>query len=244
MVVPATALPRSVPRDVQLTFSGRAVVVVAMLLMLGGVGAGVGLYTLSRRQAATNHEFRDRSVRTVGQVSKLWTNGDDRHRVAYRFAVDGRTFENRVRVGDGFRRGLQVGSPVGVRYLPGSPEVNTLGGSPRAAVPLPIPFIVGALAPACGVLCLVGVARQRRLLAEGWVTHAIVTGHSTHKGTHGSTHRSLTYEFTLLSGVKASGKSETSSKAPAVGAIVWVVYDPDSPARNHTYPLSMVKAIV
>lgn len=241
MVVPASALPRSVPRDVQLTVSGRAVVVVAMLLMLGGIGGGVGLYAQSRRQAATNHDLVEHGVTTIGHVSRLWTNGDDRHRVAYRFVVDGRTFDNRVRVPDSVRRAVRVGSPIDVRYLPASPEVNDLGGSPRTSVPLPVPFLVGALAPACGVLCLVGIARQRRLLAEGWVTQATVTAHSTHKSTHGGTHRSLTYEFTLLSGVKASGKSETSSKPPAVGAAVWVVYDPDSPSRNHSYPFSLVK---
>jgi hypothetical protein len=244
MVVPATALPRSVPRDVQLTFGGRAVVVVAMLLMLGGVVGSAGLYAVSRRQTATNRDLVAHGGTTVGQVSKLWTDGDDRHRVGYRFIVDGRTFDNRVRVPDGVRRALRVGSTIHVRYLPASPEINDLGGSPRTTIPLPIPFIVGPLALACGVLCLVGVGRQRRLLAEGWVTQAIVTGHSTHKSTHGGTHRSLRYEFTLLSGAKASGKSETSSKAPAVGTTVWVVYDPDSPARNHTYPFSLVKAIV
>lgn len=242
MVVPATALPRSVPRDVQLTISGRVVVVMAMLFMLGGIGGGVGLYTSSRRQAAVHHDLVERGVTTVGHVSKLWTNGDDRRRVAYRFAVNGRTFENRTRVADSVRRTLRVGSPIDVRYLPASPEVNDLGGSPRGPIPLPIPFVVGALALTCGVLCLVGVARQRRLLAEGWVTQGIITGSSTHKNQHGGTHRTLRYEFTLLSGAKASGKSDTSSKLPVVGGTVWVVYDPDSPARNRTYPFSLVKA--
>jgi hypothetical protein len=241
MVRPATALPRSVPRDVQLTAGGRAVAAVATLLIVGGLAAGIGLYALSRRQAATSHDLVERGVTTVGHVTTLWTKGDDRHRVAYRFTVDGRTFGNRVRVPDNVRRALRVGSPLGVRYLPASPDVNDLGGAPRRALPLPVPFIVGALAPACGVLCLVVIDRQRRLLAEGWVTQGIVTSISTHKNNHGVTHRTLKYEFTLLSGVKATGKTETLSKEPTVGGTVAVVYDLDSPHRNHTYPFPLVK---
>jgi hypothetical protein len=39
----------------------------------------------------------------------------------------------------------------------------------------------------------------------------------------------------------ASGKSGTSSKPPAVGTVICVVYDPDRPSRNRVYPLALVK---
>ncbi len=241
MALPPPVLSQSAPRDVQLTASGRVVAVVASLLILGGIGGGAALYARVARESAANRDLVARGTTVTGHVTRLWANGDDRHRVAYRFTVDGRTFENRVRVSDALRKTLRVGSVLNVRYLPAAPGVNDLGGTPRTTVPWPFPFVVGMLAPACGVLCLTGIARQRRLLAEGWLARGIVTSLSTHKGTHGSTHRTLKYEFTLLSGVKASGKSEASSKAPPVGAPVWVVYDPDVPTRNRTYPFSLVK---
>jgi hypothetical protein len=201
----------------------------------------MALFALSNRQAAHNRDIVARGTRTTGTVTRLWTDGDNRRRVGYRFAVEGRVFDGRARVSDAVRRTLRVGSAVEVRYLPGSPELNDLGGTPRTAVPWPVPLIIGVLAPACGVLCLVGVMRQRRLLAEGSVAWGVVTSVSTHKSQHGS-HRTLKYDFTLPSGIKASGKSEASQKSPAVGAPVLVVYEPDVPSRSRPYPFSLVRA--
>jgi hypothetical protein len=50
----------------------------------------------------------------------------------------------------------------------------------------------------------------------------------------------MTYEFPLLSGAVASGKAGTSAKPPAIGSVICVIYDPESPKRNAVYPLSLV----
>jgi hypothetical protein len=226
---------------VQLTASGRALAVVAMLLMLGGIAAGGALYVQSHRQTAANREIVEQGVTTVGYVVRLWSNGDDRRRVAYRFSVDGRAFDGRARVSESVRRTLSVGTPVTVRYLANSPRRNDLGGSPPRPIPLPVPFGLGALGLVAGTACLVGLARERRLLVDGLITAGVVTGLETHKGAHGADHRVLRYEFALLSGVKASGKCHTSSTPPAIGTTVWVVYDPDAPGRSRTYPFSLVR---
>jgi len=241
MALPPPLLSHSVPRDVELTTSGRVVAAIASLLILGGIGGGSALYARVARETAANRDLVARGTTVTGQVTKLWANGDDRHRVAYRFTVDGRTFENRVRVSDALRKTLRVGSVLDVRYLTAAPGVNDLGGTPRTTVPWPFPLVVGTLAPACGVLCLVGIVRQRRLLAEGSVALGIVTSVSTHKSEHG-VHRVLKYDFTLPSGIKVAGRSEASQKPPAVGTRVLVVYEPDVPSRSRTYPFSLVKA--
>jgi hypothetical protein len=72
------------------------------------------------------------------------------------------------------------------------------------------------------------------------VAPAIVTAHQKQKTSNG-THRSLTFEFQLPSGKRTTGKSGTSSKPPAVGSAICVVYDPDRPTRNGIYPLSLVR---
>jgi hypothetical protein len=139
------------------------------------------------------------------------------------------------------RRALQVGSPIDVRYLPSRPTVNDLGGRPRSGMPMPVPFVVASILGALGVLCLFLVHRQRRLLTEGRVASAVVTGHEKHSSSHGGTHRSITYEFPLLSGAVASGKSGASKKPPTLGSVITVVYDPDQPTRSAVYPFSLVK---
>lgn len=241
MAGPPPVLPQSVPRDVQLTVGGRVLATFATLVLLAGVGGGAAIYAQSRQLALRNHALVEEGTTTTGHVTKLWSDGDNRRRVAYRFSVEGRTFDNRARVSEAVRRTLQPGSAVTVRYLPAAPAINDLGGTPTAPVPLAVSFLLGGLGTIVGLLCMTALVRERRLLTEGWVTRGTVTSVTKHTGVHGSTHRSMGYEFTLLSGVKVSGKSEASSKGPAMGAPIWVVYDPDVPSRNRAYPFSLVK---
>jgi hypothetical protein len=73
------------------------------------------------------------------------------------------------------------------------------------------------------------------------VASAKVTGHAKHHRSPGGTHPSITFAFPLLMGAVASGKSGASSKPPAIGSAITVVYDPEQPRRNAVYPFSLVK---
>ena len=241
--VPAAppALATSRPRDVALTKGGRALVVLSLVLFVVAIAAGVGMYGKARRQAEERRAIVEQGVMTTGLVTRLWSDGDDRRRVRYEFAVNGRVVRGDRDVSTERRRTLVTGSSVDVRYLPADPTVNDLGGRPRSGMPMALPFVVAPLLAALGVLCLVQVHRQRRLLSEGRVTSAMVTGHAKHHGSHGATHRSITFTFPLLSGATASGESGASSKPPAIGSAITVVYDPDQPRRYAVYPFSLVK---
>lgn len=234
-------LATSRPRPVQLTAGGRVLVAVAMVLFAGGVVGGLALFHEAGDQADTARALVDRGVVTAGEVTRLWPSGDSFRRVRYRFVVDGRAFESTERVSTARRRALHVGSPIEVRYVPGDPQENDLGGTPRQSLPIWLPFVVATAAAAIGLVCLVVINGQRRLLTDGRAAPAIVTSHQRHHTTHGGTHRSLTYEFPLLNGAIAKGRSQTSSKPPAVGAVICVIYDPDRPARSMAYPFSLVQ---
>jgi hypothetical protein len=238
-VAPAP-LTQSGPRDVELTASGLVLTTVGVLLVALSLAAAIGMHREAQRQAANRRALVEEGVTVTGEVTRLWSNGDDRRRVAYRFLVDGREYSGRVRVSEARRRTLEVGSPLAVRYVPATPQVHDLGGTPGGTMPVWLPFVVGSLVAGAGVLCLMAIGRQRRLLTDGRVAPAIVTGHRTQKTSHG-THRSLTFQFPLLSGAVASGKSGASSKPPAVGSVICVVYDPEHPARHRPYPMSLVR---
>jgi hypothetical protein len=49
------------------------------------------------------------------------------------------------------------------------------------------------------------------------------------------------YEFAIVGGGFAKGRTGPSHKPPPVGATVPVLYLPDNPRRNRMYPFSMVK---
>jgi hypothetical protein len=236
-----TALATSRPRDVALTGGGRTLVVLAVLLFMAAIGAGVGMYSVARRQADDRRVIVEEGVTTIGVVTRLRSDGDDRRQVGYKFAVNGRVVRGERQVSGERRQTLVPGSPIDVRYLPSDPTVNDLGGRPRSGMPIALPFVVAPAIAALAVFCLVRVYRQRRLLSEGRVAPATVTGHAKHESSHGATHLAIKYEFSLLSGAMASGKSGASSKPPALGSVITIVYDPDQPRRNAVFPFSLVK---
>jgi hypothetical protein len=238
--VPPARLGESRPRYVRMTRAGRALFVLAILLFIGALGAMIALSREARRKAERRAALVERGVMTTGEVTRLWQSGDNRRKVVYRFQADGRTITGEIKVSAERRRQLEVGAPIAVRYLPGDPRANDLGGRPRSGMPRALGPIVAAGIGTCGALCLLGIRGQRRLLEEGRVAPAIVTGHTVHRTQHGK-HRSMTYEFQLLSGAPATGKSGTSSKPPAVGSVITVIYDPDRPRRSRVYPLSLVE---
>lgn len=237
---PPARVRYSRPRDVQLTAAGRALVVLAVLLMAAAVAAGLLMQREAARQAANRRALVETGVMTSGQVTRLWTSGDDRRRVAYGFVVDGRAYAGRAQVSAERRRTLQVGSPLAIRYVPDHPALHDLGGTPREGMPWFLPAVVAGALAAWGALCLMAVGRQRRLLADGRLAPGIVTGHKEKKTQHG-THRSLTYDFMLPSGRVQSGKSATSKTPPAIGTALCIVYDPDHPRRYRIYPFTLVQ---
>jgi hypothetical protein len=233
-------LTNSRPRDVRLTAAGRGLVVLAVLLAVGAIVALVGLSLLASRQADAARALVEQGASATGEVTRLWTSGDDRRRVDYRFVADSRFYEGRVRVSEERRRALRVGSTLAVRYLPADPRLNDLGGEPRGGMPVIVPYLIATGMIGAAGCCFLAIRRQRRLLVDGRAAPAMVTGQTQHRTSHRGKHRSMTYSFPLLSGAVASGTSASSGTPPDVGSVIWVVYDPESPARHRVYPLSLV----
>jgi hypothetical protein len=127
--------------------------------------------------------------------------------------------------------------------VPADPRINDLGGPPRGAMPLFVPYLIAIALVGGSGLCGVAVRRQYQLLSEGRATPALVTGHTEHRTSHGGKHRALSYSFPLLSGAVASGKGATTRTPPAVGSVIWVIYDPETPTRSSVYPLSLVTPV-
>lgn len=234
-------LNRSGPRDVRLSAAGRVVVALAAGLLVASLLAAVLMTREASRQGRARRGFVTQSVTTDAEVVRLWqTSGDSHHYwVQYRFATPLGTSEGRARLPKFKWQTLHIGSRFAVRYVPDDPEQNYLGDAGPRTMPSWLPMLIAAALASGGVGCLWLVGRERRLLESGRVAPAVVTRHRTRHSSHG-THRSMTYEFPVLSGAKRTGKSSTSRTPPAVGSVIPVLYDAEQPARNQPYPLALV----
>jgi hypothetical protein len=242
---PPPGLARSRPREVRLSAGGVALVVLGLLLAAGGAAGAAALAVMARRDARNARLLEEHGVAAEAVVTSLGpTRGEKaRKRATYRYVVDGHAFDRTLETSERHWRTLRVGSAIAVRYLPSQPAIHApLGRRPRG-VPAWVPALVAGPVIFLSALCLLSVAGQRRLLAEGRTAPGRVTRHSReHHTPHGGNMgKTFHYEFPLLSGARSQGKSGPSKNPPAIGSTVCVLYDPERPRRNAVYPLSLVR---
>lgn len=235
---PPDKLDRSRPRPVSLTGGGKALLSLAVALFVGGLLAGIALGVTAGRQAEEQRLLREHGADTDGLVTRLWRGQGEARQpwVAYRFTVHGRTYARRAKASLRVFRNLRVGSHLAVRYFRGNPDLNYPRGSEKKPMPMWIPYVVAAALAAFGWLATLPILSQRRLLARGRPARGLVTHHTQTE--HGKT---IHYEFALLSGALAKGKSGPSKNPPALGGTICVLYDPENPRKNAPYPLSLAR---
>lgn len=238
-------LMRSAPRDVRLTRGGRALVAVAWLLAIAGITSGALLYREARRQADAFASFDRGAVSTTAIVDRLWRKkGDGEPAYAgFHFVVNGERVEGQVRMRTSAWRELRVAGPLGVRYLPDEPDRWAVDGARDGPLAAPVAYVVATIPTVASLLCMAAVRRQRTLLSEGRAAPARITTLKKRHGSHGATHHEIRYEFPLLGGGMAAGRA-AAPKSSVVGSTIFVVYDPDRPARNQPYPFSLVTPFI
>lgn len=236
-------LTSSRPRDVELTPSGLALLGAGIALIVGGIVLGVFLYRLSVTEHQRSQFLNANGATTVANVTRLWRGGDDSQtrRAGYVFQVGGEVYTSQSKIRSPQWKTLTPGSSLMIRYLPSDPNQNVVIGSEPNVLPFWAPVFIGSAMAVLGVFCLTLLQMQRNLLTNGRLATGVVTDIVKRRTSHGGTHRSMNYEFRLLSGALASGKSNTSSKGPPVGSTINVIYDPDRPKRSMGYPLALVR---
>ena len=234
---PPDGLGYSRLRPVSLTGGGIALLVVAVLMLLGAVAAAIGLGTTAKRQAKDHRLLQEQGVNTEARITRLWRSGDknQQHLVSYRFTVQERAYEARNKVPTRIWQTLTVGSSLPVRFLPSDPKVNHPTEWDDTPMPNWLPYLLSGALVVIAFGVTIPLRIQMRLLTEGRPAPGTVTGHRrTKDGTI------LRYEFVLLNGATAKGRGQ-SRRPPAIGAPICVLYDPENPRRNAPYPLCLVR---
>jgi hypothetical protein len=252
---PPAELTHSTPRSVCLSVQGIVVSCVAVLLIAGGVGLAIWLYLHASREHAFAQRMAAEGQVTSGEVTDVGpaTGKDRRHKVTYRYEVDGKTYHAATVVGSDGAKGLKPGSGVHVSYIRSDPAQSWLVGESGGGLrldgaghqPKPTPY---GIAPLVGVTMLLGPAliflqikRQRALLAEGRVALGHTAGGHWVSSGHGG-HYSISYQFPAQDGKTYTGSfSGSKKKYGAVGIPVTILYDPDNPRRSTRHPATFVR---
>ncbi|MBZ5497866.1 MAG: DUF3592 domain-containing protein [Acidobacteriia bacterium] len=237
---PPNGLDHARPRAVVLTAGGKVVLVLAVLLLAGGITAGVALGIAASRGAQEARLLQREGQIADGVVTRVWRAGDEDRQpwISYRFDFRGRYYNRNVEVPLGIWKELRAGSPIRIRFAPSRPDLNHPARLGLERIPPAVPFLVACSLMISSPLLLLLIRRQRRLLAEGRPAPGIVTRHGEmQRGSHGEKRGvKYHYEFSLLSGAIARGSAGPVKIPPAVGSRITVLYDPENPRRSVPYP--------
>jgi hypothetical protein len=240
--IPAELL-RYVPRNVVLTAAGRAAVIAAVLLMLGGIAAGIGANVLAERDRALQETIARERVATEAVVTNVARRrGDDaKTTVSYVFSVNGREYAGQARLRKRAAAGIEPGMRIAVEYMASTPAMNWLAGRPPRGVPVFLSLVAVPLAMT-GVIMLIVLNRRRQLLTYGRATEArVIASKRYSRGSHGGHGYHVDFEFRLLSGARRTGRFDVHKDPPAEGSSVAIVYDCDEPRRLMRYPAGMFR---
>jgi len=233
---PPPELSCAKPRPVKLSGGGIALTILAIALAIGGIGAGVGLRIDGQHREAELRLMDAQGRDAQAVVTRLWRTGgkSNRDMVAYRFTVDGREFQKETSLVLSHWEALELNAPIAIRYLPSDPARNFPASDPPAPAPLWASIaIVAELVFLAGLFYYL-IRRERLLLEEGRPAPARVTGNR--KSRQGNF---VSYEF-LVPGV-GRRKGRCNRRPVPDGTVICILYNPENPRRNATYPLKLVK---
>ena len=229
----------SVPRDVQLTANGWAMLVMAIVIAAAAVAAALGLSILhARQQEAADLRARE-AVHADATVVRAARTGGDHPRtvVTFRYEAQGAGHVGSARLSA--RRSLAEGDRLGIAYLRSDPDQTWVEGNEPGVFPLwLVPPIAAGLLLFAGLIAW-AVRREEILMSEGRFADARVVSTKKVQRQHHHAYR-VEYQFTTLSGMRVTSRAE-KRRAPAdVGATVAVIYHRDNPRWNAIYPLPLV----
>ena len=236
---PPIELTRSGPRSIGFSTTGKAVVGVAVLLLIGGIFLAAWLGGMSRRQAAERRLLDEQGRDLDAAITRLWRSDDKEQApmVAYTFDWEGHGYKGKGSLPLRVWRRLTVDSPLPVRFLPSRPQLNRPVDSRSRPLPFWVAILLGTIASAAGGLLIFAIRRQMALLLDGRPAPGVIT--SVTRGPEGK--KFVHYQFRVLSGSTVKGKWGPTHRPKPLGTTLCIVYDRDNPSRNSTYPMSLVR---
>lgn len=233
---PPDELNRAAPRETELTRSGIAITVLAVIFLVGAVGGSIAFRVHSNHVQQELDLLMAQGQVTQGTVTRKWRSGgkSPQNMVTYDFEAAGGSYTGRSSFSRTPWSEMAEGGPIDIRYLPSDPSRNF----PVLAPIHPDPWAVTILFGVCLLIApaILGwqISRERALVRDGTAAPGVVTGNRTAKGNR------VDYSFSALGGERYSGRYACRYMEP--GTPVCILYDTENPRRNILYPGQFVRA--
>lgn len=224
-----TELTGALPRKTRMTRGGIKMVVGATLFLLGGSTLILFYFCWTAQEMARTVALRRGSSEATGVVTRLW-KARSTQMMSYAFTANGFALTGECSVPVDHLAGLREADPLPVRFLSSNPAMNHPAAWEGPDPDWWVPFVFSAVFPACGIVLIVGLRRDRQLLAEGVPTAGVVTRRS--RGSRGG--YAMEYQFRTENGRVAEGSGGCWNR-PEIGSTVCVLYLPQNPRRNKAY---------
>jgi len=235
---PPELLPSSTPRRVVLTKRPRVALVAVGLFAIAMVVITLQLHAGLQRKVDERSLVERDGVATDAIVVERRERrylGISHYMVRYQYTVAGQRYQASGRVSfESSYLADTVGAPIAVHRSESQPALSRLDGTIEDSPWTAFTFLLPA---AFFLFMLYSLSRQRRLLAWGSATGAIVIRTARLRGGVATWFAFLDAAGTVVTG---SGTAPSGSQLEP-GAIIAVIFDPERPDRNAPYPFIAVR---
>ena len=232
MTIIPSELSGSLPRPLRLSKNGVKMAAAAAVMLILAVGFALSFAIGTVPQLQKERDLRRNGTETVGEITRLWSQGRPIVlKVSYTFVVAGVSYTGEARVPDRFWHGLHDAPSLPIQYLPSNPAINHPEAWELTALSDWDSLVAPIVGLALAVFLLVPLRSERRLVAKGLPAVGEIT--QCTPGKRGGF--SVSFDFRAQDGsvTKGSGWSESRQQ---VGERVCVLYFPQNPRRNLSYP--------
>jgi hypothetical protein len=231
-------LTRPVPRNVRMTGTGWANVVLLMVILGAAATWAAYMGNAALHASAKRDTLRAGAAEATGQITREWTSGrgSSTQHIRYEFEVAGTIYSGESIVPGSIWKSLKHAAGVKIKYSTADPRINHPAGWEDSTFQIWIPLIGPVMLSCVGLALVRLLLTQRRLVAEGLPAVAYVTERV--KGSKGSI--TLKYEFRTEGGEMVKGACY-EEKRQEVGSTIFVVYLSGKPGTSRPYPFETFK---
>ncbi len=220
------------PRRLRLSRNGNRMATAAAIMLVLAVAFAFWIGLDRVQQLQHRAALRRTGRETVGKITRLWSASRSlKTRVSYTFAVNGVSFAGEARVPNQLVTSLSESNTLPIRYLPANPAVNHPAAWEWSALLDWDSFVAPIIGLALALFLFATLRSERRLVIGGLPAVGEITRCTP--GSRGGF--SVNFDFRTQDGsiTKGSGWSESRRE---IGERVCVLYLPQNPRRNLSYP--------